>query len=75
MVICSLKFVFIFSGTTTKGGTAAGAQKGVDVEGVGTINGIPAYDFDLETLQADEKPWRKPGKCFVSSVYSYVFFV
>ena len=34
-------------------------SKGVDVEAVGSINGVPTYDFDLDSL--DEKPWRKPG--------------
>lgn len=53
--------IFTHLGTAGKGGTTAGAQKGVDIEAVGSINGIPAYDFDLETLQSDEKPWRKPG--------------
>ncbi|XP_056010782.1 pre-mRNA 3'-end-processing factor FIP1-like [Ostrea edulis] len=60
------------AGTTGKGGVAAGPQKGVDVEGVGTINGIPAYDFDLETLQADEKPWRKPG-ADITDYFNYGF--
>lgn len=60
------------TGTAGKGGTTAGAQKGVDIEAVGSINGIPAYDFDLETLQSDEKPWRKPG-ADITDYFNYGF--
>ena len=30
-----------------------------DFEGTGTINGVPAQDFSLDSIE--EKPWRKPG--------------
>lgn len=36
--------------------------KGLDIDAVGQVNGTPIYEFDLEGLQADEKPWRKPGQ-------------
>ena len=36
-------------------------RKGLDVEAQGTINGFPVYEFDLHTIENDEKPWRKPG--------------
>ncbi|WAQ99749.1 FIP1-like protein [Mya arenaria] len=41
-------------------GTAPGA-KGVDVEGEGQVNGIPLYEFSLDSLREEDKPWRKPG--------------
>lgn len=43
------------------GGTGPGL-KGVDVEGEGQVNGIPLYEFSLDTLRDEDKPWRKPGK-------------
>ena len=30
-----------------------------DFEGTGPINGVPAQDFSLDSIE--EKPWRKPG--------------
>jgi len=42
------------------------AGKGVDMEAVGNINGVPVYEFDLDGLKVEDKPWRKPGNlCFV----------
>lgn len=29
---------------------------------MGSINGVPTYDFDLDGIQAEDKPWRKPGQ-------------
>ena len=29
---------------------------------MGQINGTPVYEFDLDSLQAEDKPWRKPGQ-------------
>lgn len=49
-----------YVGSTSKTTTST-SQKGVDVEAVGTINGVPTYEFDLDGIQADEKGWRKPG--------------
>ena len=34
--------------------------KGIDVEAVGTVNGVSIHEFDLDSV--DDKPWRKPGK-------------
>lgn len=34
-------------------------MQGIDLEAVGKINGVPTYEFDLDTV--DDKPWRKPG--------------
>ena len=42
----------------------AGEKKGKfaveEFEQVGTVNGKPAHEFDIETLE--DKPWRKPGE-------------
>ena len=35
--------------------------KGVDLDAPGTINGVSVYEYDLTSLDVDEKPWRKPG--------------
>ena len=36
--------------------------KGLDISVEGTINGTPVYDFDLNTLNVEDMPWRKPGE-------------
>lgn len=41
---------------------SSGTTKGVDVDAIGTINGVSTYDFDLDGIQAEDKPWRKPGQ-------------
>ena len=43
------------------GGMNKTQGKGIDLEAVGLNNGIPTYDYDLDSLQAEDKPWRKPG--------------
>ncbi len=48
------------------------ASKGVDVDATGAINGVPIYDFDLNTLQPDEKAWRKPG-ADITDYFNYGF--
>ena len=45
---------FVISATTGSG------SKRLDLEAVGTVNGVSVYEYDLETV--DDKPWRKPGK-------------
>lgn len=51
-------FFFACEGTTTK---PAVTTKGLDIEAQGTINGIPVYEFDLDSIKNEDKPWRKPG--------------
>lgn len=46
-------------------------KAGIDLDAVGTINGISIYDFDLETL-AEEKPWNKPG-ADITDYFNYGF--
>ena len=41
--------------------TAIGKDgKGINVDAVGTVNGVSIHEFDLDSV--DDKPWRKPGK-------------
>lgn len=35
-------------------------NKHIDVDAVGTVNGVSVHEFDLDSV--DDKPWRKPGK-------------
>lgn len=50
------------------------AGKGVDMEAVGNINGMPVYEFDLDGLKVEDKPWRKPGiSCFFFYLSIYLF--
>jgi hypothetical protein len=57
---------------------SSGTTKGVDVDAVGTINGVSTYDFDLDGIQADDKPWRKPVQicfCAVFPLNSFKIFL
>lgn len=44
-------------------------SKGIDVEAVGTVNGVSIHEFDLDSV--DDKPWRKPGKEFMLLLNGY----
>lgn len=46
--------------------------KGIDVETTGTINGVPLFEYDIDSLQPDEKPWRKPG-ADITDYFNYGF--
>jgi len=52
----------------------AGEKKGKfaveEFEQVGTVNGKPAHEFDIETLE--DKPWRKPG-ADITDYFNYGF--
>lgn len=37
------------------------AAKGVDLNAEGEIDGVPTYDFDIESIKVEDRPWRKPG--------------
>ena len=61
----------------TVGGSAAGAKptvqtKGVDLEAPGMINDQPTYDFDLQEVKDEDKPWRKPG-ADITDYFNYGF--
>ena len=36
------------------------SKRTIDVNAVGNINGVPIYDYDIDTM-CEEKPWRIPG--------------
>jgi len=38
--------------------------KGIDLDAVGTVSGVPVYEFDMESIKMEDKPWRKPGLIF-----------
>ena len=54
--------ILLITGGISRPTLSSGTTKGVDVDAVGSINGVPTYDFDLDGIQAEDKPWRKPGK-------------
>jgi len=41
-----------------------------EFDGVGTINGVPSHEFNLDSL--DDKPWRKPG-ADITDFFNYGF--
>ncbi|XP_070197792.1 pre-mRNA 3'-end-processing factor FIP1-like isoform X2 [Littorina saxatilis] len=50
----------------------AGTAKGIDIDAQGTINSVPVYEFDLNSIEAEEKPWRKPG-ADITDYFNYGF--
>ncbi|XP_038855502.1 pre-mRNA 3'-end-processing factor FIP1 isoform X5 [Salvelinus namaycush] len=44
--------------------------KGVDLDALGSVNGIPVLEVDIESFE--EKPWRKPGSD-LSDYFNYGF--
>ena len=44
-------------------------SKGVDVDAVGNVKGVQIYEYDLNSIKIDEKPWRKPGWSAVVHVF------
>ena len=58
---------------SAKDRTASGKDgKGIDVEAVGTVNGVSIHEFDLDSV--DDKPWRKPGRKIMSIIISIIIF-
>ncbi|XP_067124950.1 pre-mRNA 3'-end-processing factor FIP1-like [Centruroides vittatus] len=57
-----------FGSTTTTGPSTK--TKGIDMDSVGSINGVPVYEFNLDTLE--DKPWRKPG-ADITDYFNYGF--
>jgi hypothetical protein len=56
-------------------GTATGTAvklKGVDLEAPGVINEGPTYDYDLQEVKDEDKPWRKPG-ADITDYFNYGF--
>lgn len=64
------------STTTPAAGDKAGKQAAggkfniEEFESVGIINGVPAHEFSIDSL--DEKPWRKPG-ADITDYFNYGF--
>ncbi|XP_015766995.1 PREDICTED: pre-mRNA 3'-end-processing factor FIP1-like [Acropora digitifera] len=51
--------------------TAIGKDgKGINVDAVGTVNGVSIHEFDLDSV--DDKPWRKPG-ADITDYFNYGF--
>lgn len=47
-----------------------------DLEGPGSINGVPALEFNIDTIE--DKPWNKPGADIsgkIISVHNYLCMV
>jgi hypothetical protein len=58
---CIVFFASILAAATPGSGIKP-PTKGVDLEAVGNINGVPVYEFDIDSLKVEDKPWRKPGE-------------
>lgn len=50
----------------------AAKAKGVDLEAQGSINDQPTFDFDLQSINDEDKPWRKPG-ADITDYFNYGF--
>uniref|UniRef100_T1JB43 Pre-mRNA polyadenylation factor Fip1 domain-containing protein n=1 Tax=Strigamia maritima TaxID=126957 RepID=T1JB43_STRMM len=51
-------------------GGQSSKTKGVDLDSVGMINGVPTYEFNLDSME--DKPWRKPG-ADITDYFNYGF--
>ncbi|XP_058058734.1 pre-mRNA 3'-end-processing factor FIP1 [Anopheles bellator] len=58
------------AGVTDKTKQPAGKFSIEEFESVGAINGVPAHEFSIDSL--DEKPWRKPGSD-ITDYFNYGF--
>ena len=46
--------------------------KGIDLDAPGMINDQPTYDYDLQEVKDEDKPWRKPG-ADITDYFNYGF--
>ncbi|CAK1548659.1 unnamed protein product [Leptosia nina] len=53
-----------------QGPTTGGKVNYEDLEGPGSINGVPALEFNIDTIE--DKPWNKPG-ADISDYFNYGF--
>lgn len=44
-----------------------------DLEGPGSINGVPALEFNIDTIE--DKPWNKPGADISGNIIVCVFII
>ncbi|KAJ7392989.1 pre-mRNA 3-end-processing factor fip1l1 [Desmophyllum pertusum] len=58
------------AGGAAKDRMAGSKDKGIDVDAVGTVNGVSVHEFDLDSV--DDKPWRKPG-ADITDYFNYGF--
>jgi len=57
-------YLFYITAGVTPSAINKPASKGVDLDAVGSINGVPVYEFDIDSLKVEDKPWRKPGDIY-----------
>ena len=62
-----LTLLFYFSPAAKQSTT-----KGVDLETPGLINDASVYEYDLNILNVDDRPWRKPG-ADITDYFNYGF--
>uniref|UniRef100_A0A2A4KAE5 Pre-mRNA polyadenylation factor Fip1 domain-containing protein n=1 Tax=Heliothis virescens TaxID=7102 RepID=A0A2A4KAE5_HELVI len=59
------------AGDKPRSGTTAGGKVTLeDLDGPGSINGVPALEFNIDTIE--DKPWNKPG-ADISDYFNYGF--
>lgn len=54
------KTVSVIAPAVPAGPVQASTKRTIDVNAVGSINGVPIYDYDIDTM-CEERPWRIPG--------------
>ncbi|XP_074599262.1 uncharacterized protein LOC141853720 [Brevipalpus obovatus] len=57
-------------GQVSKAGFGKNKATGLDIDAVGTYNGQPIYDLNLDSME--DKPWRKPG-ADITDYFNYGF--
>lgn len=76
IVIYSGTIFFCVSAETGSTTTASKPpSKGFDLDAVGSISGVPVYEYDIESIKMEDKPWRKPGMyvCMFVCMFVCVF--
>ena len=46
-------------------GTSGAPAKKVEMDGIGDVNGVPLFEYDVD---AHDKPWKLPGKIMYSCI-------
>ena len=59
-------------GATGSANAGAAAKPRVDLDAPGLINDLPTYEFNIEGISEEEKPWRKPG-ADITDYFNYGF--
>lgn len=59
-------------GEKPRQGPAAGSKVTLeDLDGPGSINGVPALEFNIDTIE--DKPWNKPGADISGIIFTYSY--